>query len=94
MARQKRRYLFCIKIPTRACLRGDAVQAMFSGINSTPKKFDEENAILIPLAVADTRTALAYVRKHADELGVKKNKIGVVGFSAGGTMAESTAFDI
>jgi acetyl esterase/lipase len=74
-------------------VEGDAVQAMFSGINSTPKTFDEENSKLIPLAVADTRAALAYVRKHADELGVKKNKIGIVGFSAGGTMAESTAFD-
>jgi acetyl esterase/lipase len=71
---------------------GDPVKAMFSGMND-PKKFDEENTPLIPLAVADTRVALAYVRKHADELGVKKNKIGIVGFSAGGTMAESTAFD-
>jgi acetyl esterase/lipase len=74
-------------------VEGDAVQAMFSGISSTSKKFDEENSKLIPLAVADTKAALAYVRKHADELGVKKNKIGIVGFSAGGTMAESTAFD-
>src|SRR5579862_5185070 len=73
-------------------VEGDAVQAMFSGINN-PKTFDEENAVLIPLAVADTRRAIAYVRGHAGELGVKKNKIGIVGFSAGGTMAESSAFD-
>jgi acetyl esterase/lipase len=73
-------------------VEGDPVKAMFSGM-SNPKTFDEENGVLIPLAVADTRAALAYVRSHAGELGVKKNKIGIVGFSAGGTMAESTAFD-
>jgi acetyl esterase/lipase len=73
-------------------VEGDAVKAFFSGMND-PKTFDEENSKLIPLAVADTRTALAYVRSHADELGVKKNKIGIIGFSAGGTMAESSAFD-
>jgi acetyl esterase/lipase len=71
----------------------DPVQVMFSGLSNDPKKFGEENSKLIPLAVADTRAAIAYVRKHAGEFGIEKNKIGIVGFSAGGTMAESTAFD-
>jgi acetyl esterase/lipase len=67
------------------------VQAMFSGLND-PKKFDEENLKLLPLAIADTRAAIAYLRSHADQWGLLKNKIGILGFSAGGTMAESSAF--
>ena len=70
----------------------DPVKEMFSGLNNQ-KKFEEENASLIPLAIADARTALAYVRAHAAEFGVAANKIGIIGFSAGGTVTESAAFN-
>lgn len=56
------------------------------------KEFDDENAATIPLAVADGREAIAYVRKHADEFGVLTNRIGIMGFSAGGTVAAGTLF--
>jgi acetyl esterase/lipase len=65
---------------------------MFSGLNN-PKKFDQENEPLIPLAIQDARTAIAYVRSHAAEYGVDPNKIGIVGFSAGGTLTESSTFN-
>jgi len=57
------------------------------------KEFDEENKAVIPLAVADGRNAIAYVRAHADEFGIDKNKIGIIGFSAGGTVAAASAFN-
>jgi acetyl esterase/lipase len=47
----------------------------------------------IPFAVADGRAAIAYVRNHAAEYGVKPNQIGIIGFSAGGTVAASTAYN-
>jgi predicted peptidase len=57
------------------------------------KEFDDANAATIPLAIADGRAAIAYVRKHADEFNVLTNRIGIMGFSAGGTVTAGTLFD-
>lgn len=64
-------------------------------INATmgTKQFDEENNQLIPLAVADGGAAIAYVRTHADEYKLDPNRIGIMGFSAGGTVAVSAAYN-
>ena len=48
---------------------------------------------VVPMGIADAKQALAYVRKHAGELGVAPDKIGIIGFSAGGTLATASAFD-
>ncbi len=47
---------------------------------------------LVPLAIADAKQAIIYVRRHAAELGIAANKIGIMGFSAGGTLATAAAF--
>ncbi len=57
------------------------------------KEFEEANAATIPLAIADGREAIAYVRKHADQFNVVSNRIGIMGFSAGGTVTSGTLFD-
>lgn len=57
------------------------------------KEFDEANAAVIPLTIADGREAIAYVRKHADEYNVVPNRIGIMGFSAGGTVASGALFN-
>lgn len=57
------------------------------------KKLDEENAPVIPLAIADGKRAVAYVRQHARELGIAPNRIGLMGFSAGGTVTMGVGFD-
>jgi predicted peptidase len=56
------------------------------------KEFDDEVTKLMPLVIADGRNAIAYVRKHAAEYKVDANRIGIMGFSAGGTVASSTIF--
>ena len=56
------------------------------------KEFDDENKAAIPLGVADGRNAIAYVRAHAAEYNIDTKKIGIIGFSAGGTVTASTAF--
>jgi predicted peptidase len=56
------------------------------------KEFDEANAAVIPLAIADGRKAIAYVRKHADQYNVIPNRIGIMGFSAGGTVTSGSLF--
>jgi acetyl esterase/lipase len=52
------------------------------------------NALLekaIPVAIADGHTALEYVRQHASEFGISPDKIGIMGFSAGGTVTAAAA---
>lgn len=47
------------------------------------------NALYIrhPAMIQDLQKAIIYVRKHASEWGYKTNKVGVIGFSAGGHLA-------
>ncbi len=63
-------------------------------LNAPDKKaWDEESLPIIPLAIADGRQAIAYVRKHAKKYNVSPERIGIMGFSAGGMVAASSAFD-
>ncbi len=39
----------------------------------------------------DSKAAICYLRCHADSLGIDPHKIGIMGFSAGGHLAASTA---
>lgn len=55
------------------------------------KKFDDDNAPYMAMAVADGAAAVSYVRKHAGELGVSPSRIGLMGFSAGGYVASGVA---
>ena len=43
-----------------------------------------------PDAQNDLQQAISYVREHADEFGINPNRIGVMGFSAGGHLALCT----
>ncbi|MGN6212128.1 GDSL-type esterase/lipase family protein [Parafilimonas sp.] len=54
---------------------------------------DEETTTAILMAIADGREAISYVRKHAQEYDIDANKIGIMGFSAGGTVAAASAFN-
>lgn len=56
------------------------------------KEFDDDNNKVIPLAIADGRAAIAWVRSHAAEYKIAADRIGIMGFSAGGTVASSAAF--
>lgn len=49
-----------------------------------------------PVPLLDAKRAMRYVRFHADSLGISSNRIGVLGFSAGGHLAATlaTQFDI
>jgi lysophospholipase L1-like esterase len=56
-------------------------------------EFNDAIKATIPLCVADGKNAIAYVRSHANEYDVDPGKIGIIGFSAGGTVAASAAFN-
>jgi len=57
------------------------------------KQMEEDARKVIPLGIADTRNAIAYVREHASEYGIAPDRIVIMGFSAGGTMAASSAYN-
>ena len=56
------------------------------------KKLDSINAPVIPLALRDGLTAVKYIRGHAAEYKIDPNKIGFMGFSAGGTLTMSVVY--
>ena len=57
------------------------------------KKLDSINAVVVPLAMQDGLTAVKYVREHASFYKVDPNKIGFMGFSAGGTVTMSVTYN-
>lgn len=59
----------------------------------TAEQMAADVAPIIPLALADGQAAIAHVRQHAREYGVDPGRIGMIGFSAGGTVTASVAFN-
>jgi acetyl esterase/lipase len=59
--------------------------------NSETKRHETPD---IPMALQDAQRAISLVRHNANEYGIDPDKIGVMGFSAGGNLAvlSSTAF--
>jgi acetyl esterase/lipase/lysophospholipase L1-like esterase len=55
-------------------------------------RFDKDNARLIPLAISDGLQAVTYLRKHAREYKLNPRRIGIIGFSAGGTVTTGVAY--
>ena len=70
----------------------DGVKEVMTRITDR-KKMEEATAAVIPLSVADGRAAVSYVRSHAAEYGISPARIGLMGFSAGGTVTASVAFN-
>lgn len=48
---------------------------------------------IVPLAMADGLAAIGYVRKNAAKYGVNPERIGIIGFSAGGTVTSSVVMN-
>ena len=69
----------------------DATQE-FTAMLANRQKFQELLGKIVPLAVADGLAAVTYVRQHAPEWGVSPDRIGIIGFSAGGAVTAGVAF--
>jgi acetyl esterase/lipase len=55
------------------------------------QNFERAVAPTAKLATADALAAIDYARKHAAEFGLKPDRIGIMGFSAGGMIAADAA---
>lgn len=57
------------------------------------QKLEQDVKPVLPLAMADGLAAVAYVRRHAKEYSVNPERVGIIGFSAGGTVTTSVAYN-
>lgn len=69
---------------------GDATQE-FGAMLADPPKFETILHSTEPLAVADGLAAVVYVRQHASEWGISPDRVGIIGFSAGGAVTAEVA---
>jgi acetyl esterase/lipase len=82
---------FVLEYRTEHCLTDNPMQEFMQKNPNTPE-FNKAMEPIIAMAIADGKAAVAYVREHAEEWGVRGDKIGIMGFSAGGTVTAGTAF--
>jgi len=56
------------------------------------EKFNKDVVPVVAMAISDGKAAISYLREHADEYGISEDRIGIIGFSAGGTVATGVAY--
>jgi acetyl esterase/lipase len=71
---------------------GDDATQEFSALFADRPKYQEMLKQELPRAIADGLAAVTYVRQHASEWGVSSDRVGIIGFSAGGTVTAAVAF--
>ena len=82
---------FVLKYRLARALTDDPVKELMAKMGKP--EFEEATKKVLPLAIADGRAAITYVRQHAAEYNIATNRIGIIGFSAGGTVTAATAYD-
>jgi len=71
----------------------DATQEFMTLYETDRQKFADKVGKVIPLAIADGQAAVTYVRQHASQWGVSPDRVGIIGFSAGGAVTAGVAFN-
>ena len=71
---------------------GEDATTEFVTLYQDRAKFKEMRDKVEPQAGADGRAAVAYVRQHASEFGISPDRVGIIGFSAGGAVTTEVAF--
>ena len=70
----------------------DPIPEVMASLKSQ-EKWDSLVKPILPLAISDGLAAVAYVRKHATVYNVNPKQIGFMGFSAGGALTMSVAYN-
>jgi acetyl esterase/lipase len=71
---------------------GDDATQEFGTLFADHTKFMEMRDKVEPEAAADGLAAVAYVRQHASDWGIAPDRVGIIGFSAGGAVTSEVAF--
>ncbi len=83
---------FVLKYRVARSFTDDPVKELMPKMSNF-KALDAENDTIVPLAMADGLAAMRYVRNHAKDMDIDTNKIGFMGFSAGGTLTMSVVYN-
>jgi acetyl esterase/lipase len=73
------------------CTTKDPVKELMSLLGNR-KRLDSANEAVVPLAIQDGLVAMDYVRKHAATYKINPDRIGFMGFSAGGTVTMGVVY--
>jgi len=76
----------------RIARTGEDAPQEFTALFADRQKFRKVVEKVIPLAVFDGLAAVTYVRQHASEWGISPDRVGIIGFSAGGRVTAGVAF--
>jgi acetyl esterase/lipase len=76
----------------RIARTGEDATEEFTTLYKDREKFRETVGKVIPLAIDDGLAAVTYVRQHAAEWGISPDRVGIIGFSAGGRVTSGVAF--
>ena len=82
---------FVLKYRLVKCETDDPAQEMTRKISN--KNFDAENDSVVHMAMQDGLMAIKMVRSNAKAWQINPNRIGIMGFSAGGTVTMSVAYN-
>jgi acetyl esterase/lipase len=75
----------------RVAHTGEDATQEFGPLYADKRKFNKMMKNVEPLAVADGLAAVTYVRQHASEWGISPDRVGIIGFSAGGFVTAEVA---
>ena len=82
---------FVLKYRLVHCLTDNPMME-FSSKGPNTEKFNKEIEPEVAMAIADGKQAIRYIREHATEFGISPDHIGIMGFSAGGTVTAGVTF--
>jgi len=71
----------------------NGVKELEEDATNNPIRLKERLSPVMPLSIADALSAIGYVREKAATYKVDPNKIGFMGFSAGGAVTMGTAYN-
>lgn len=82
---------FVLKYRVVKSLTDDPVKELMAKMGDF-KKLDAENAPVVEMATQDGLRAMKYLRENASRYDINPQKIGFMGFSAGGTLTMSVVY--
>jgi len=71
----------------------DGVKELADDAATNPQRIAERVAPVMPLSITDALSAIAYVRENAATFKLETDKIGFMGFSAGGAVTMGVAYN-
>jgi lysophospholipase L1-like esterase/acetyl esterase/lipase len=84
---------FVLKYRLVKCETNDPRAEVNDKMQNHIEDFNAGVAKLMPLAIADGKKAIEYVRNHAKEYDIAPNQIGLMGFSAGGGVTMGVTYN-